>query len=274
VAKPEFDPTQGLAALDHPGPLVMGVLNTTPDSFSDGGDFSTTNVAVAHAEQMLADGAHIIDIGGESSRPGADPVSESAELDRVIPVIERLAGRCVISIDTAKPTVAHEALRAGAHVVNDITASLEDVAGDHGAGWIAMHMLGVPSSMQDAPEYEDAVAEVGEVLSDSIRRGRAAGVDRMWLDPGIGFGKTTTHNLMLLRDLRTLSKPGAQLLLGVSRKRFIGEIHAFSDQVDNVGVNDRLAGSVLCAAWAYGQGAHVVRAHDVRSTALAAALSS
>ncbi len=270
-----FDQGGGLAALDQSGPLVMGILNTTPDSFSDGGSWGTVDRAVAHAEQMLADGAHIIDIGGESSRPGADAVSQTEELDRVIPVIERLAGRCVMSIDTAKPEVADAALRAGAHIVNDITASLEEVAGSHAAGWIAMHMQGEPRTMQENPSYDDVVSDIAASLSDYSERGNRAGVAQMWVDPGIGFGKTTFHNLNLLRDLKNMTNVGAELVIGVSRKRFVGEIHALSDRMstgETVGADDRLEGSVFMAVWSWWEGAHIVRVHDVRATAAAARL--
>lgn len=260
------------AILESPGPLVMGILNTTPDSFSDGGRWTTVDRAVAHAEQMLADGADIIDVGGESSRPGADPVTEQDELDRVIPVIEQLAGRCVLSIDTAKPSVAAAALNAGACIVNDITASLEDVAAAHGAGWIAMHMLGQPRTMQENPKYDDVVAEIRDALADAVARGNRAGVPRIWVDPGIGFGKTTKHNLNLLRDAETLTTIGHKMVVGVSRKRFIGSLHAVSDGVEEVETSDRLEGSVQAAVWSMRAGAHIVRVHDVRPTALAARL--
>lgn len=261
-----------LASLDGTGPLVMGILNTTPDSFSDGGSWGTVDRAVAHAEQMIADGAQIIDVGGESSRPGAHPVERAEELRRVIPVIERLAGRCVLSIDTAKADVADAALTAGAHIVNDISASLEGVAGAHGAGWLAMHMQGEPRSMQENPTYEDVVAEVADSLADYARRGHAAGVARVWIDPGYGFGKTTNHNLNLLRDLEMLTTVGQDIAIGVSRKRFIGQIHALSDGTDAVGAEDRLEGSVLAAVWSWRVGAHIVRTHDVRATAMAGRL--
>ena len=250
----------------------MGILNTTPDSFSDGGRWATVDRGVAYAEQMLRDGADIIDIGGESSRPGADPVSLDEELNRTIPVIEALAGRCVISIDTAKPEVAEAAIAAGAHLVNDITASLEAVAASGNAGWIAMHMQGRPQTMQDDPHYDDVVAEVGAGLLAAGARGRAAGVDHVWLDPGIGFGKTTDHNLTLLRHLpQLIDMVGDRLLVGVSRKRFIGDILAINEQnIAEVGANDRREGSMVCSVWSWLRGAHIVRVHDVRVTALAA----
>lgn len=270
-----FDHTAGLAALNRTGPLIMGVLNTTPDSFSDGGSWGTVDRAVAHAEQMLADGAHIIDVGGESSRPGAHPVTTSDELDRVLPVIERLAGRCIMSIDTTKPEVADAALHAGAHVVNDISATLEDVAGEHHAGWVAMHMQGNPQNMQEKPSYEDVVNDITESLHDYVARGKRAGVAQIWIDPGIGFGKTTNHNLNLLRDLKKMTSVGAELLIGVSRKKFVGQIHALSDQRptgETVGADDRLEGSVFTAVWSWWNGAHIVRVHDVRATVAAAHL--
>ena len=249
----------------------MGILNTTPDSFSDGGSWGTVDRAVAHGEQMLADGAHIIDIGGESSRPGAEPVSQAEELERVIPVIERLAGRCVMSIDTAKAEVAEAALEAGASIVNDITASLEAVAGAHSAGWIAMHMQGEPQTMQENPTYEDVVSEVAEAMTGYLTRGMNAGVEAVWVDPGFGFGKTTDHNLELLRNVQLLAEV-APLVIGVSRKRFIGDIHAHSvvESTRIVAAEDRIEGSVLAAVWSWANSAHMVRTHDVRVTALAA----
>jgi len=269
-----IDPSLGLRALDRPGPVVMGILNTTPDSFSDGGKWGTIDRAVSHAERMLADGAHLIDVGGESSRPGAEPVDRDTELGRVIPVIERLAGRCILSIDTAKPEVAEAALDAGAHIVNDITASLDEVAGSRGAGWIAMHMRGEPRTMQENPTYDDVVDDVTESLLDYTARGNRAGVAKLWLDPGIGFGKTTNHNLNLLRSIKNLTRVGPELVIGVSRKRVIGQIHALSDgnHAETVPVHDRLEGSTLSAVWSWWEGSHIVRAHDVRSAACAARL--
>jgi len=263
------DDSGRLRALAATKPLIMGILNTTPDSFSDGGAWGTVDRAVAHAESMLTDGAHIIDVGGESSRPGAEPVSSTVELERVLPVITRLAGRCTISVDTRRADVADAALTAGAHIINDITASLEDVAANHGAGWIAMHMLGEPRSMQIDPTYDDVVADIRAELADSARRGETAGVPKIWLDPGIGFGKTAKHNLNLLRDLKMLTTVGHEMAIGVSRKRFLGEIHALSDGVDQVGVDDRLEASVFSAVWALTAGAQLVRVHDVRATTLA-----
>lgn len=252
----------------------MGVLNTTPDSFSDGGRYGTIDRAVAQAEHMLKVGAHIIDIGGESSRPGAEPVSQVEELRRVLPVIESLSGRCVMSIDTAKPEVAEAALDAGAHIINDITSSLEQVAGQFGAGWMAMHMQGEPRSMQTAPAYDDVVAEVRDFLIDAVERGRKASVPKMWVDPGIGFGKTTEHNLSLLRDVGSVTSLGCDVVIGVSRKRFIGEIHAHSDGTNDVPAIDRVEGSVVAAVRAWRAGVKIVRVHDVEPHARAAALLS
>ncbi len=256
-------------------PIIMGILNTTPDSFSDGGSWGTVDRAVAHAEQMILDGADVIDVGGESSRPGAHPVESAEEAERVLPVISRLAGRCVMSIDTTKPEIAEAALAAGASIVNDISASLEEVAGAHGAGWIAMHMQGEPRTMQSNPTYDDVVSEVTSAFETYKDRAERAGVEQFWVDPGIGFGKTTNHNLTLLREIRSLSQI-APLVLGVSRKRFIGEVHGLvnsADAPDSTGIvpaNDRIEGSVLSAVWGWARSANMVRTHDVRVTAQAA----
>ena len=284
---PMVDHASQLCSLPREQPIVMGILNATPDSFSDGGNWGTVDRAVAQAEKMLSDGAHIIDIGGESSRPGAQTVAESVEIERVLPIIDRLAGRCIISIDTAKPEVASAALTAGASIINDITASLEVVAGDHGAGWIAMHMQGEPGTMQQNPTYDNVVTDVAHALSEYRTRAGAAGVEHLWVDPGFGFGKTTDHNLALLRDLDLLSA-SVPLVVGVSRKRFIGEVLSksdgstsqsgrslpFSTRGDKTGrdveVSDRVEGSVMAAVWSWGRQANIVRAHDVRATALAA----
>ena len=265
------DPRPILEQLDHNRPLVMGILNATPDSFSDGGTWGTVDRAVAHAEQMLTNGADIIDVGGESSRPGAESVDLDTEVERVIPVIERLAGRCVLSVDTAKPEVAEAAIASGAHIVNDITASLETVAAAGNAGWVAMHMQGEPRTMQKTPTYDNVVREVTDSLRQATERGRAAGVEHLWLDPGIGFGKSTTHNLELLQSIRKLAMVDEKLVVGVSRKRLVGELHAASDRAQNVaGLADRLEGSIVAAVWSWYHSAHIVRVHDVRASVLAA----
>lgn len=251
---------------------VMGIVNVTPDSFSDGGAWLDPADAVAHARRLVEEGAAIVDVGGESTRPGSSPVDEATEMARTIPVIEALAGtigEVEISVDTRKPTVARAAVAAGATIINDVGASLEAVAAETGAGWIAMHALGPSATMQDDPVYDDVVDDVFAFLADAAARGRAAGVERLWVDPGIGFGKTTDHNLALVANLDRFAEI-APVLVGVSRKRFIGELHARSDgvahEIGAVAPDDRLEGSVTLAAWSTFLGADVVRVHDVRAT--------
>jgi len=246
----------------------MGIVNVTPDSFSDGGMWLDTDAALQQIGRLVDEGAELIDIGGESTRPGSEPVPLDDELARVIPVIEAASARwpgLPISIDTTKPEVASQATRAGATILNDVSGSLELVAADQGVGWVAMHSLGPSSTMQDHPEYEDVVGEVAEFLADAARRGRAAGVGNIWVDPGIGFGKTNDHNLDLIANLDRFI-PIAPVLVGVSRKKTIGSIHAQSDGVEMVETHDRLEGSVAIAAWAAHMGANIVRVHDVRAT--------
>ena len=252
--------------------LVMGVLNVTPDSFSDGGRWLDPAAAVARAREMAAEGAAIIDVGGESSRPGSRPVDEATERGRVVPVVEAVAGEGLgveISVDTTKPAVARAAMAAGATILNDISASLEQVAAETGAGWVAMHTAGPSATMQHDPRYDDVVEEVAAHLADAAARGRAAGVERLWVDPGIGFGKTTTHNLELVANLDRF-RSIAPVLVGVSRKRFVGELHARSDGATDpdavTGPGDRLEGSLALATWCAHLGADVVRVHDVRAT--------
>ena len=253
---------------------VMGVVNVTPDSFFDGGRFVDTDRAIAHARVLVAEGADIIDIGGESTRPGSFGVDENTELARTIPVIEALAGTIGVvelSIDTTKAAVAEAAVAAGATIINDVSASLESVAASTGAGWVAMHALDSSATMQDDPHYDDVVEEVGAFLDDAAGRGRAAGVVRIWVDPGIGFGKTTEHNLELVANLDRFVD-AAPVLVGVSRKRFVGELNWSSDGAGVVGavvdvdVDDRLEGSVAMATWSAHLGADIVRVHDVRAT--------
>ena len=264
----------------------MGVLNVTPDSFSDGGEFLDHSAAVAHGRRMLDEGAAILDVGGESTRPGAAPVGDAEEVARVVPVIEALAdepevasGAVRISVDTRHASVARSAVAAGAHLVNDVSACLGDVAAELGVGWVAMHMQGDPRTMQDEPVYDDVVAEVRDFLVDRAQRATAVGVPEVWIDPGIGFGKTAAHNLLLVRWLDRLVDTGFPVVLGVSRKRFLGEITGLSDrstpgEVTDGGVptppGDRREASVALAAWGYRQGVAVVRAHDVRATVRAA----
>jgi dihydropteroate synthase len=252
-----------------PGPaLVMGIVNVTPDSFSDGGRFLDPSAAVAHALQLAEQGAAIIDVGGESTRPGASPVSEAEELRRVMPVIERLAAqiKVPISIDTVKPGVAREALAVGASIVNDVAANREDralweVVAAAGAGYVCMHMQGTPQTMQANPAYTDVVREVGEFFLERIRRLSGCGVGReqIILDPGIGFGKTVEHNLQLLGAAQELTRLERPLLLGVSRKSFIGKLLGAE-------LAARLPAALACACLAVSAGAQIVRAHDVVET--------
>ena len=243
----------------------MGVLNVTPDSFSDGGKWLDPGAAVAHGLRLVEEGADIVDVGGESTRPGADPVPAGEELRRVLPVIEALAPHTRVSIDTRKPEVAEAAIDAGATLVNDVSASLAPVArtAGPGIGWVAMHMKGDPRTMQQDPTYDDVVAEVRDFLVD---RASSAGVDEVWIDPGIGFGKTMEHNLALLAHLDALVATGFPVLVGTSRKSFLGRL------TGGAPADDRLEASVATAAWALAQGAAMVRVHDVRPTAVAAAL--
>ena len=253
---------------------VMGIVNVTPDSFSDGGRFDTAEAAVAHALALLDEGAAVVDVGGESTRPGATPVDASTERDRVVPVIEGIVAArpdTIVSIDTTKAEVAEAALVAGATIVNDVSASLESVAADHGAGWIAMHAGGPSATMQNDPTYDDVVEEVHGFLVDAVARGQAAGVKQIWVDPGVGFGKTLEHNLDLVANLDRFTAL-APVLLGVSRKRSIGDLHAASDAnvyggvPEPVPTDDRLEGSLAMATWRGFLGVDMVRVHDVRAT--------
>ena len=246
---------------------IMGILNVTPDSFSDGGRYLDADRAIAYAHQMIEDGADIIDIGGESSRPGALPVPTDQELARVLPVIEALANgtEALISIDTYKPTVARSALQAGAHIVNDITAlgdvEMAEIIAETDAGLILMHMKGVPRIMQRSPVYRDLIPEILTFLRQRVNKAQARGVcpDRIMIDPGIGFGKTAEHNLKILRCLdqfRCLDKP---ILIGTSRKAFIGKVLSLPNP------DDRLEGTAATVAWAIAHGADVIRVHDVKA---------
>jgi dihydropteroate synthase len=246
----------------------MGVLNVTPDSFSDGGLYLDPGSAVAHGERLAEEGADLIDVGGESTRPGAEPVSEVEELRRVVPVIEQLARKVSvpISIDTAKAPVARAALAAGASFINDVSALRLDrgmaafVAGS-GADVCLMHMQGEPRTMQEDPRYEDVVSEVKSFLEERLAFAVAEGIpaSRIWLDPGIGFGKTLEHNLELLRRLDEIVAIGRPVVVGASRKRFIGALTGRSEP-------ERLAGSLAAAVLAYERGASMLRVHDVQET--------
>jgi dihydropteroate synthase len=252
-------------------PLVMGVLNVTPDSFSDGGRYLDPERAVARGLEMVAEGADVVDVGGESSRPGAAPVPEREERRRVLPVVAALAATVRVSIDTAKPGVAAAAIEAGATLVNDITASLHDVAAEAGCGFVAMHMRGTPATMQRDPRYGDVVAEVREFLRRAATRAAEAGVEEVFIDPGIGFGKTAAHNLELLARLDELVDLGWPVLVGTSRKSFLGPLSALPGGPVPPPA-DRLEASLATAAWAMVQGAAMVRVHDVAPTVAAAKL--
>lgn len=246
--------------------LVMGIINVTPDSFSDGGLNASPPLAVDFAERLIADGADILDVGGESTRPGAQPVGLQEELDRVIPVLEKLRGSPVpVSVDTYKAEVMRAAIAAGASMVNDVNAlrapgALQAVAASEAAVCL-MHMQGEPRTMQDNPQYTDVVAEVRDFLVERIRACEAAGIARARIvaDPGFGFGKRTEHNLALLRDLRALGALGVPLLTGLSRKSVLGGITRRE-------VGDRVHASVAAALLAVANGAAIVRVHDVRAT--------
>lgn len=254
---------------------MMGVLNVTPDSFFDGGRYVRPEDAVAHGAELVAAGADVVDIGGESSRPGATPVSLEEELDRVLPVVRALAGLVRISIDTTKAEVARRAVDAGATLVNDISGMLWPVAADLGVGWVAMHMRGTPPDMQRAPHYTDVVGEVHGAVLDLADQAMGAGVPEVWVDPGIGFGKTVDHNLALLAALGALAaasaRRGCQVLVGTSRKSFLGQISA-APGCHALSVHDRLEASLATAAWSMLAGAGMVRVHDVRETVQLASL--
>lgn len=256
----------GRFELDLSAPRVMGVVNVTPDSFSDGGRYLAADAAIAHARRLLDDGADLIDIGGESTRPGSLPAGEAEEIARVLPVLEALRG-CgrPLSVDTRHPAVMRAALAAGADMINDVggfraPGALEAVA-DSKAGLCVMHMLGEPTTMQQAPVYDDVVAQVGAFLESRLTALAAAGVarERVSLDPGIGFGKNLQDNLRLLKALPTLARLGRPLLVGVSRKSMLG-------QLTGRGVEQRLAASVAAALACVHRGASIVRVHDVAET--------
>jgi dihydropteroate synthase len=256
--------------------LVIGVVNVTPDSFSDGGRFTDREIAVGHAATLLDEGADIVDVGGESTRPGAAPVPLEEELARVIPVVEgvgRARPDAVISVDTRHAAVASAALGAGAAIVNDVSAGRDPemfgVVARSGAGMILMHMRGEPATMQDAPAYDDVVGEVHEALRERSEAAIFAGVerDRLAVDPGIGFGKDLEHNLALLRATERFGDLVAAVVVGASRKRFLGALTGIDDP------SDRVEASVAAATWAAAHGADVVRVHDVAATVRALAVT-
>lgn len=248
----------------------MGVVNVTPDSFSDGGLFLEPEAAIAHGVQLVEDGADILDVGGESTRPGAAEVDAREEVARTEPVVSDLAGLGhTVSIDTSKLAVAEAALDAGATIVNDVTALRGDpeigaLCAEHGAGLVLMHMQGTPRTMQEDPRYEDVVDDVRAFLAERLEVALAAGVaeERVWLDPGIGFGKTLEHNLELLRRLGELRALGRPLVVGTSRKSFIGKI-------DGSDASGRIGGTIASSVLAAAEGAGVLRVHDVAEAAQA-----
>lgn len=253
----------------------MGIVNVTPDSFSDGGRFLDPGAAVAHGLALVAEGAEMIDVGGESTRPRALPVAESEELRRVVPVIARLARETSvpISIDTRKPGVAEAALDAGAVIINDIAANRTDaamwrLAARTGAGYVCMHMRGEPETMQDHPVYDDVVADVAAFFSGRLQQLNGCGVraEQIIFDPGIGFGKTTEHNLRLLGAIGEFRKLNRPLLLGVSRKSFMGHLLGLD-------LNSRLPAALACTVLALEEGVNIIRAHDVRETVQAARMA-
>ncbi|MEI8205538.1 MAG: dihydropteroate synthase [Kiritimatiellales bacterium] len=264
---------RGREVVCGPRTLIMGILNVTPDSFSDGGKFQILEKAVAHGLEMVEEGADIIDIGGESTRPGAKPVQALEEIARTGPVIKKLREKtgALISIDTRKAEVARAALAAGADIINDISAladpGMAAVAAETGAGLVLMHMLGTPETMQTNPRYDNVVSNVWSFLEERMRFAVARGVapEQIVLDPGIGFGKTDEHNLALLKGIPTLMAAGRPVLIGASRKSFIGRMLGG-------GTDDRLAGSLAIAAFAVLRGAHILRLHDVKESCDAARL--
>lgn len=250
-------------------PKLMGVVNVTPDSFSDGGLYLDAGAAVAHSVELVRDGAEILDVGGESTRPGAAEVDEAEELRRTVPVVSELTGTATVSIDTSKAAVAEAAIDAGASIVNDVTALQGDpemaaLCAERGVGVVLMHMPGNPRTMQDDPRYDDVVDEVRAFLVERVEAAVAAGVEeeRIWLDPGIGFGKTLEHNLELLRRLGELRELGRPLVIGTSRKSFIGRI-------DGSAVDRRIGGTIASSVLAAAEGADVLRVHDVAEIAQA-----
>jgi dihydropteroate synthase len=272
-----------------PGPpVIMGVVNVTPDSFSDGGRWFDADAAISHGLDLVAEGATVVDVGGESTRPFATPVDPTEEQRRVLPVISALAPHVRVSVDTRNADTALAAIDAGATLLNDVSAGLARVAADAGVGWVAMHMQGDPQTMQIEPAYDDVVGEVRDFLVQRADEAVALGVDEVWIDPGFGFGKTVEHNLALLGHLDALVATGYPVTVGLSRKGFLGRLVAASDArvaapplpglepplgaPAPVPADDRLEASVAAAVWALAKGARMVRVHDVAPTVRAARL--
>ena len=271
----------------------MGILNVTPDSFSDGGRFFDPSLAISHGRRLVEEGAAVIDVGGESTRPGAVPVDKAEEIRRIVPVVEALAGGAVrISIDTTKPEVARAAVAVGATMINDVSATLASTAADCGVAWVAMHRRGTPATMQADPRYGDVVADVAAFLDEKAREARQFGVEEVWIDPGIGFAKTAAHNFALLAHLDRLVGLGWPVLVGTSRKGLLGRVLGASDKRGTVELgagqthlasldlsdpggfstegDDRLEASIATATWAMVHRVSMIRAHDVLATVEAA----
>jgi len=249
-------------------PVVMGVLNVTPDSFSDGGRYLDHDVALRHGRQLVVEGADIVDVGGESTRPGAGDVSDEEEIDRVVPVIATLVAETdvLVSVDTRRETVARRALEAGAHIINDVSAfthdeRMADLARATGAGVVLMHMQGTPRTMQTQPNYGNVVEEVAAYLESRVEALVCTGVerDRLAIDPGIGFGKTVAHNVELLRHLARIGQCGRPVLIGLSRKSFLGKL-------TGAAVDDRLAAGLAALVYCVLNGAAIMRVHDVKAS--------
>lgn len=253
-------------SLNLSSPKIMGILNATPDSFSDGGNYNALEPALNHIDQMVTEGASIIDVGGESTRPGSEPVTEQEELDRVLPILEKAIPEfpnTFFSIDTTKYRVAEEALNLGTHIVNDISGMqkeprLVDLCVQYQAGYIMMHSQGDPKTMQNDPSYDDAVQDIYQFFEQQLKKAKEKGLRNIIIDPGIGFGKTQHHNLKLLANLSAFKKLGHPIMVGVSRKSMIGRI------LNDRSVDDRVTGSVAAHYHAMMQGANIIRVHDVK----------
>lgn len=252
--------------LDLSTPKIMGILNTTPDSFSDGGEYSEVESAVGRIGRMVSEGAHIVDIGGESTRPGADPVSEQEELERVLPVLEKAIPQfsdTFFSIDTTKYHVAEEALKLGTHFVNDVSGLQKEprfvrLCKQYSAGYVMMHSQGDPKNMQEDPAYDDVISDIKQFLKTHIDQARKKGFENIIIDPGIGFGKTLNHNLKLIAHLDEFQHLGCPILVGASRKSMVGQI------LGNRPVDDRLTGTLAVHYHAMINGANIIRVHDVK----------
>ncbi|MGC8481325.1 MAG: dihydropteroate synthase [Acidimicrobiales bacterium] len=244
---------------------LMGIVNVTPDSFSDGGEFFDRDRAIEHGRALFDAGAEIVDVGGESTRPYAIPVDEEEERDRVVDVVGELARFGRVSVDTRRRSVAVAAVSAGATLINDVSASLGRTAAELGVGWVAMHMRGEPSTMQRTPTYHDVVGEVVAFLQSKVALAEHLGIDELYLDPGIGFGKTAAHNLAILHSIDRIVDIGPPVVLGISRKNFLGRLSRV-DRDSPAPPKDRLEGSLAAAAWCAKSAVAVLRVHDVAET--------